>query len=150
MVNFIKLIKPRNVQMLMVLHLASFTKNLTSCKYSRAIQLLSPVNCQDYKQLRVPLMKTLTQMNESNLQETQHHNRKQWHCAHQTSYRRVDLLSFSVCWFWHTTPPSLHFRVTQEKKKETFPNYFGYIFSCLAEEVRIQLSSAVLVYSFNP
>lgn len=62
MVNFIKLIKPRNVQMLMVLHLASFTKNLTSCKYSRAIQLLSPVNCQDYKQLRVPLMKTLTQM----------------------------------------------------------------------------------------
>lgn len=42
-------------------------------------------------------MKTLTQMTESNLQETQNHNSKQQRRAHQTSYRRADLPPFSVC-----------------------------------------------------
>lgn len=154
MVNFIKFIKSRNVQVLMVLHSTSFTKNLTSCIHSRVILLIFFLQsaARIMNNQRCHLWRQWHKW-QSNLQETQNHNSKQQRRAHQTSYRRADLPPFSVCWFWHTTPPSLHFRTTQAKGKikiKAFPNYL-VIFSVGQLKLHaFNNTKAVLLYSFNP
>lgn len=156
MVNFIKFIKSRNVQVLMVLHSTSFTKNLTSCIHSRVIllifflqsaaRIMNNQRCHLWrhwhKWLRATFKKHKTTTANNNAVLTKL-------LTEELIYRLSQFVDFGIPLLLHCILER-HRQKKNKNKNKTFPNYLVIFSVGQLKQHAFNNTKAVLLYSFNP